>query len=155
MRSGSADGSAMSDLDAELTVIGGGAIQSIAFLTGDSGNIDIHVANANLNGGSIQTFAEAGRLGDIGVTASGTVTLSGPTSEISTSAADGLQINALAGNISVTAADIVLTDRATITERRSRSASWRTNHAQSNERHRDLWLGRHTEQNLHRKRRAG
>jgi filamentous hemagglutinin family protein len=109
--SGSADASGISLATGKLSVTDA-AIESTA-LGGRTGAIDVQVGSADLLNGVIRTSSFASGAGDVTIGASGTVMLSGPTSEISTEtfASDP---GILAGNISLTAGNVILGDQATI-----------------------------------------
>ena len=94
----------------------GSAIESQAVSSGKTGAIDIQVASGQIvNGGAIRTVAGATDGGDVRVTATGTLMLTGVGSEISTGAGGASTIpDFIAGNISISGADIVLSDSARI-----------------------------------------
>jgi filamentous hemagglutinin family protein len=114
--SGIDDASSISVTTANLTLSGGGALESgaITGATGKSGAISVQVDSAHLSsGGKIRTAASGTAAGNVTLVATGTVSLSGQTTEIATSTG-ALGADILAGDISITAADVVLTDRARI-----------------------------------------
>ena len=92
------------------------AIESQGLAGGKTGTVNIQVGNALLSDrGAIRTVAAGGNAGDISVAATGTVTLTGAQSEIGSGVGGGApSAGQLAGNISVTAADVVLQDFARI-----------------------------------------
>ena len=78
-----------------------------------TGNIDIRVGSADILNGAIRTSSIASGAGDITITASDTVTLSGPAGEISTGTF-ALDSGILAGNIALSAGNLILSDLAKI-----------------------------------------
>ena len=101
-----------------LAVTDGAFVESGGFGAGRTGNIDIHVGSADIVNGAIKTSSFA--IGsDITIDAADTVTISGPTGEISTGTfaffpdplTGGIPF---AGNISVSAGNVVLGDQAKI-----------------------------------------
>ena len=110
---GAGDASGISIVTGNLAVTGAAAVESVAFSTGRAGGIDIQVGRADILDGAIRTSSTASRAGDITVAASDTITLSGPTSEISTGTF-ALDPDIFAGNISLTAGNVILGDQARI-----------------------------------------
>ena len=87
---------------------------AVALATGKSGSINVYVRSADVEGGgAIKTSSTSTAAGDVTVVATGTVRVQGQPSEIATGTS-ALSGNVLAGQISVTAADLVLSDRARI-----------------------------------------
>jgi filamentous hemagglutinin family protein len=109
--SGAADASGISMATGKLSVTDS-AIESTA-IDGRTGAIDIQVGSADLLNGVIRTSSVANGAGDINIGASGTVMLSGPTSTISTETFSS-DPAVFAGNISLSAAKVILADQATI-----------------------------------------
>jgi filamentous hemagglutinin family protein len=110
---GAGDASGIAIVTGNLAVTEGAAVESVAFSTGRAGAIDIQVGRADILNGAIRTSSTESRAGDITVAASDTITLSGPTSEISTGTF-ALDPDILAGNILLTAGNVILGDQARI-----------------------------------------
>jgi len=111
---GSDDASGILIATGALTVSGGGVIESSArsaSSTGKSGGIDIQVVSANVLGGGAIRSGSNFQGGNISLVASGAVTLSGPTTEILTGVQEKSG-NAFAGDISIMAMDVALSDHA-------------------------------------------
>jgi len=117
LRTVSSDSANASDISVHtgsLSVTDSGTIESLALSSGITGNVNVQVGRVDiLSGGSIKTVASASNAADVTVVASGVVNLAGAGSEISTGAGAGSG-SVIAGNISVSAADVVLTDGARI-----------------------------------------
>jgi len=114
---GAADASNISIKTGNLTVTDvGSAIESQVNTSGNSGAIDVQVGSAQiLNGGVIRTVSGASNAGNVSITATGALTLAGAGSEISTGAgANSTDPTLIAGNISVVAANVFLSDSAKI-----------------------------------------
>ena len=110
---GAGDASDISIVTGNLAVTDAAFVESLAFAAGRTGNIDIQVGSADILNGTIRTSSFATG-SDITIAASDTVTISGPTSEISTGTFITDDPNILAGNISLTAGNVILSDQAKI-----------------------------------------
>jgi filamentous hemagglutinin family protein len=118
---GLADASDISIRAGNLTVTGTepslgftSTIESRGTSAGRAGTINLNVANVLVSGeGVIQTISSTSGAGDIRINATGTVTVTGALSEIST---DVFETSSplLAGDITVNARDVVLSDRGKI-----------------------------------------
>jgi filamentous hemagglutinin family protein len=96
-----------------LEVKDAAVVQSLAFGTGPTGRIDVQAGSVDILNGAIKTSAVSSAAGDITITASDSVTVSGPAGEISTGTF-ALDPNILAGNISVIGENVTLSDLAKI-----------------------------------------
>ena len=111
---GAGDASGISIATGNLEIKDGSAVDSLAFITGRTGSIDIHAANVDIVNGTIRTGSTASAAKDINISASGTVTISGPAGEISTGTGNTSDPEIFGGNISLTGDKIFLSDQARI-----------------------------------------
>lgn len=111
---GAGDASGISIVTGSLALTDAATVESLAFSAGRTGDIDIRVGRADILNGTIRTSSVESGSGKITIAASDAVTLSGPTSEISTGTFDALGLGVLGGNIALTAGDVTLGDRARI-----------------------------------------
>ena len=115
---GEGDASGISIVTGNLAVTDAAFVDSLAFAAGRTGNIDIQVGSADILNGTIRT-SSAATGSDITIAASDTVTISGPTGEISTATFATLPDDLtgeifFAGDISLTAGNVILSDQAKI-----------------------------------------
>ncbi len=110
---GAGEGAGISIVTGSLAITDGAGVETRAFGAGRSGNIAVEVRQADILNGKIRTSSSNSVAGDITITASDTLMLSGPTGEISTGTA-ALDFEILAGRISLTAGNVILGDQANI-----------------------------------------
>src|SRR6266850_6914313 len=106
---GANDGTSIAINAGSLTIRDGAIVETVAPQDGRGGPIDIHVGALDILNGAINTVSNHTAPGNITIVASGTVNVAGGSAQVSTSAD-----TVIAGNLSITAADLQLNDQAKI-----------------------------------------